>query len=74
MLLLVNGDLRMYVGRNHVWYRTAIDGLEPLIAIVFLPESVVFTLERRRSVNPLDTARVVPAAAQKIRMLSTTLE
>jgi len=45
MLLFINGDLRVYVICVIARDGTAIDGFEPFVAIVLLPEPVVLTLE-----------------------------
>lgn len=74
MLLLVDGNLCVYVIWNSVWDRTTIGTLQPFITVILLSDFVVFTLERRGGVDSLDTTRVALASTQKIWMFATALE
>jgi hypothetical protein len=74
VLFLVDGDFDVYMVRDSIRDGTTIDGLQPLVTIVLFSKFVVFALERRRSVNSLDAARVTSTPTQKIGMLATALE
>ena len=74
MLLLVDHDLDVYMIRDRARNGTAIDSLQPLVTVVFFSMFVVFTLERGRGVNPLDTVRAAPTPTQKVWMFATALE